>query len=546
MELELPRLARLHQRGQWESRRVLWRRLDWRTIPWTSSPPFRSAFRQVRAVLARDTGNENTRHGPYFASEAGAGVDLNREGAGSRRSLTNSSRTAHRLWESPSEWEPCSRLRAAGSPWTSLASRRPTARTEGRARSSSASSRPSSPARVRSSSTSSSSRRRPPSSTSSGSAAPSSISSERSGDVQEPRRLLRTRRRLPSALRRTAWTPILPAGRSLRGLGVDALFSPLATAAFHEPGLFHVAIAYDFQELAHRSSSMTQAAPAKTRSAPTCSGATASRRSHFTADTRCREASTAAREGARHRADHGAGRPQPQQEVREQLHALDSAFRARLLRVSTRTTASQEPRGALAVVVCNPPPADEPFRIVLCGAQYHGGETRSGSHRLAGPRGPHQSPPVCRRRRSDRPPAEARALVFPGVYEGFRIADRRAFQLGTPVACSRIPALEEVAGDAALFFDAEGADRVDAITRALECIWRDEELRVRLSARGTARALLRRRRDRPGVRGAFRRSASHLPGEGPKSAQIATRISAVEVIAGRGTPVGALGQTRQG
>ncbi len=64
------------------------------------------------------------------------------------------------------------------------------------------------------------------------------------GSVAEPRRPRRLLRRLPAPLAR-----LLPDGGSLRRLGAGVLFSPLQSAAFHETGLPHVAIAYDLQEL---------------------------------------------------------------------------------------------------------------------------------------------------------------------------------------------------------------------------------------------------------------------------------------------------------
>src|SRR5512140_1708519 len=69
-------------------------------------------------------------------------------------------------------------------------------------------------------------------------------------DVEEPRKILRTRRRLHGFFQ-----PLLdlaaPDHSSLRKAGADVLFSPLGTTAFHEPGLPHVVVAYDFQDLAY-------------------------------------------------------------------------------------------------------------------------------------------------------------------------------------------------------------------------------------------------------------------------------------------------------
>jgi glycosyltransferase involved in cell wall biosynthesis len=69
-------------------------------------------------------------------------------------------------------------------------------------------------------------------------------------DVEEPRKILRTRRRLHGFFQ-----PLLdlaaPDRTSLKRLGADVLFSPLGTAAFHEAGLPHVVVAYDFQDLVY-------------------------------------------------------------------------------------------------------------------------------------------------------------------------------------------------------------------------------------------------------------------------------------------------------
>ena len=79
----------------------------------------------------------------------------------------------------------------------------------------------------------------------------------------------------------------------------------------------------------------------------------------------------------------------------------------------------------------------------------------------------------------------AGALVFPSLYEGFGIPVLEAMTLGVPVACSRSGSLSEVAGEAALFFDASSpAD----ITRALREISADAGLQKRLVAAGRRRA----------------------------------------------------------
>jgi glycosyltransferase involved in cell wall biosynthesis len=57
----------------------------------------------------------------------------------------------------------------------------------------------------------------------------------------------------------------------------------------------------------------------------------------------------------------------------------------------------------------------------------------------------------------------------------------------TPVACSEIPPLREVAGHAALYFDPLD---VGSISSALERCLGDEQLRSRLSVAGQERAKL--------------------------------------------------------
>ncbi len=81
--------------------------------------------------------------------------------------------------------------------------------------------------------------------------------------------------------------------------------------------------------------------------------------------------------------------------------------------------------------------------------------------------------------------AAATVFVFPSFFEGFGLPVVEAMACGTPVICSNVTALPEVAGDAALLVD-PGDSR--ALTVALGRVLADEGLRAELRARGLARA----------------------------------------------------------
>jgi glycosyltransferase involved in cell wall biosynthesis len=78
----------------------------------------------------------------------------------------------------------------------------------------------------------------------------------------------------------------------------------------------------------------------------------------------------------------------------------------------------------------------------------------------------------------------ATALVFPSLYEGFGIPPLEAMALGCPVAASRIPPVQEVCADAALYFDP--LDTEDMATRMAQLL-ADGDLRNDLISKGAMR-----------------------------------------------------------
>ena len=76
-------------------------------------------------------------------------------------------------------------------------------------------------------------------------------------------------------------------------------------------------------------------------------------------------------------------------------------------------------------------------------------------------------------------------FVFPSLYEGFGLPILEAMACGTPVACSRISSMPEVAGDAAVLFDPE---EEGSIASAIRSIITGTDLRRDLAARGLERS----------------------------------------------------------
>jgi glycosyltransferase involved in cell wall biosynthesis len=79
----------------------------------------------------------------------------------------------------------------------------------------------------------------------------------------------------------------------------------------------------------------------------------------------------------------------------------------------------------------------------------------------------------------------ARLFVFPSLYEGFGLPVLEALACGTPVVCSNVSSLPEVAGDAAVLVDPLD---VEGLAAALERVLGDEELRAELIERGFEQA----------------------------------------------------------
>ncbi len=79
----------------------------------------------------------------------------------------------------------------------------------------------------------------------------------------------------------------------------------------------------------------------------------------------------------------------------------------------------------------------------------------------------------------------AELFVFPSLYEGFGLPVVEAMACGTPVACSNVSSLPEVADDAALLFDPHTPE---AIAAAIHQVLRDAGLRAALRQRSLEQA----------------------------------------------------------
>ena len=79
----------------------------------------------------------------------------------------------------------------------------------------------------------------------------------------------------------------------------------------------------------------------------------------------------------------------------------------------------------------------------------------------------------------------ASLFVFPSLYEGFGFPPLEAMACGTPVISSSAPALREVLGEAALFFEALD---IEALAGLIYQVQSDSALRERLGVQGTEQA----------------------------------------------------------
>ena len=136
---------------------------------------------------------------------------------------------------------------------------------------------------------------------------------------------------------------------------------------------------------------------------------------------------------------------------------------------------------------CVPTDPDRPDLLVLVGAEQGSERERGSVEQALAELGPARSRVV---RPGFVPDATLAALyrraacvVLPAEAEGFGLPALEAMASGAPVLASRIPALEEVCGDAAEYFDGIGA-----LPGALGRLLSDPERRAILATRGPARA----------------------------------------------------------
>ncbi|MEO8056137.1 MAG: glycosyltransferase family 1 protein [Acidobacteriota bacterium] len=303
-------------------------------------------------------------------------------------------------------------------------------------------------------------------------------------DVEEPRKILRTRRRLHGFFQ-----PLLdlaaPDHTSLRRLGADVLFSPLGTTAFHEPGLPHVVVAYDFQDLAY-----PQFFTLDERR----------RRIEFRGDLRRADRVVAISEATKLMAVERvhvkaerisvlpplAGLSRRALDPRDAIARLDALglFRAEYA-VYPANFWPHKNHERLLAAAARVLTEDPDFLLVLCGALDEEREALRAKVEAMGLKASVRVLPYLEDADTTALIEGAEFLVFPSLFEGFGIPVLEAMSLGTPVGCSDLPALLELAGDAALFFD-PGDDA--GIAQTMVRLSTEDETRERLVQKGLARA----------------------------------------------------------
>jgi len=77
--------------------------------------------------------------------------------------------------------------------------------------------------------------------------------------------------------------------------------------------------------------------------------------------------------------------------------------------------------------------------------------------------------------------ASAYALVYPSLFEGFGVPVVEAMKCNVPVLTSRATSMQEVAGEAGLYFD---ANNFTDIAEKMMVIYKDEMLRTQLIEKG--------------------------------------------------------------
>ena len=298
-------------------------------------------------------------------------------------------------------------------------------------------------------------------------------------DVEEPRRLRREVRRLPDLLAR-----VLPDAASLTKSGAGILFSPLGSAAFHEPRLLHVAVIHDgFQELTYPRF---------------FSDAEKRRRRAFRSDLRRVDLIVAVSETARAEALGRLGVPG------DRIIAVPNTVGLADLRAGAPGGPPSDPRivaGSYLLYPANAWPHKnherlirafarasrrmEEAKLVLCGDFFRSLDSLRQLAAAAKVDDRVVFLPYLPEREAWALIRSARLLVFPSLYEGFGMPVLEAMALGTPVACSDLPVLREVAGDSALFFEPEDES---SISDALELLWKSGQTRATLAEGGRARA----------------------------------------------------------